>query len=121
MNSEMFSETIDSQIDSAVTTTAVIADDETTTVELFTRVNSKSVVVEVEPGKALNINPNLSTVETRRVMKLLNEHKEALSWDYMDMKGIPYELCTHHMNPNLREIVKEELQKLLNARFIYPI
>lgn len=25
------------------------------------------------------------------------------------------------MNPNLREIVKEELQKILNARFIYPI
>jgi hypothetical protein len=25
------------------------------------------------------------------------------------------------MNPNLREILKEELQKLLNARFIYPI
>ena len=25
------------------------------------------------------------------------------------------------MNPNLREIVKEKLQKLLNARFIYPI
>jgi hypothetical protein len=25
------------------------------------------------------------------------------------------------MNPNLREILKEELQKLLHARFIYPI
>jgi len=25
------------------------------------------------------------------------------------------------MNPNLREIVKEELQKFLNAGFIYPI
>jgi hypothetical protein len=25
------------------------------------------------------------------------------------------------MNPNLKEIVKEELQKLLNAEFIYPI
>ena len=25
------------------------------------------------------------------------------------------------MNPNLREILKEELQKLLNAGFIYPI
>jgi hypothetical protein len=25
------------------------------------------------------------------------------------------------MNPNLKEIVKEELQKLLNAGFIYPI
>ena len=46
-------------------------------------------------------------------------------------------LCTHHnylkygckpviqsqrrMNPALKEIVKEELQKLLNANFIYPI
>jgi hypothetical protein len=25
------------------------------------------------------------------------------------------------MNPNLREILKEELQKFLNAGFIYPI
>lgn len=25
------------------------------------------------------------------------------------------------MNPNLREIVKEELKKLLNVNFIYPI
>ena len=25
------------------------------------------------------------------------------------------------MNPNLKEIVKEELQKLLNVNFIYPI
>lgn len=48
----------------------------------------------------------------------------------------PY-LCTHHiyikegihpirqlecrMNPTLKYIVKEELQKILNANFIYPI
>ena len=53
------------------------------------------------------------------------------------MKGIPYNLCTHHiyiksdsqpvcqpqrrMNPNLRDIVKEEIQKLLEVGFIYPI
>jgi hypothetical protein len=64
-------------------------------------------------------------------MKLLIEYKEAFAWDYMDMKGISSELCTHHiyikeecrpifqpqrrMNPNLKEIVKEELQKLLNV------
>jgi transposase InsO family protein len=93
--------------------------------------------VEIEPGKTLNINPDLSSAETRRLMNLLIEHKEAFAWDYMDMKGIPSELCTHHiyikeecrpicqpqrrMNPNLKEIVKEELQKLLNAGFIYPI
>jgi hypothetical protein len=55
----------------------------------------------------------------------------------LEMKGISPELCTHRiyikedcrpicqpqrrMNPNLREILKEELQKLLNAGFIYPI
>ena len=53
------------------------------------------------------------------------------------MKGIKPETCSHHiytradirpvrqpqrrMNPSLRDIVKEELQKLLNVNFIYPI
>ena len=53
------------------------------------------------------------------------------------MKGIGPNTCIHHiyieenakpihqpqrrMNPNLREIVKEGLQKLLNVNFIYPI
>lgn len=52
------------------------------------------------------------------------------------MKGLDPTLCTHRIyiredckpvrqpqrriNPALREIVKEELQKLLNAGFIYP-
>ena len=68
-------------------------------------------------------------------MKLLLENKEAFAWDDTNMKGISPELCTHQiyikegcrlvcqperrMNPNLREIVKEELQKLLNVGFIY--
>ena len=97
MNSEMFSETADNQIDSVVTIFVVIEDDETTTTELFPRVISKSVAVEVEPGKTLNINPDLSTAETHRLMKLLTVHKEAFAWDYMDKKGIPFELCTHHI------------------------
>ena len=53
------------------------------------------------------------------------------------MLGIHHETCTHHiyaddkirslrqpqhrMNPILKEIVKEELQKLLKVGFIYPI
>ena len=53
------------------------------------------------------------------------------------MKGIHPSLCTHciyikegckpvrqpqrRMNPTLKEIVKEELQKILNANLIYPI
>ena len=53
------------------------------------------------------------------------------------MKGVHPSVCTHHiyikedrklvrqpqrrMNPALKDIVKEELQKLLDAGFIYPI
>ena len=53
------------------------------------------------------------------------------------MKGISANLCTHHiyikeyccpvrqpqrrMNPALKNIAKEELQKLLDVGFIYPI
>lgn len=55
----------------------------------------------------------------------------------MEMKGIHLYTCTHHIYPNnetrpvrkphkcmnwaLKEFVKDELQKLLNAYFIYPI
>jgi hypothetical protein len=100
-------------------------------------ISSKSIPVEIEPSKTLNINPNLTDAETQQLMKLLRENKEAFAWDYTDMKGISPELCTHRiyikedcrpicqpqrrMNLNLREILEEELQKLLNAGFIYPI
>ena len=68
---------------------------------------------------------------------VLKKHKIAFAWDYSDMKGLHPELCTHHiytkddcrairkphrrMNPTLREVFKEELQKLLATNFIYPI
>jgi hypothetical protein len=99
--------------------------------------SSKSIPIEIEPGKSLNINPHLTDAETQQLTKLLQENKEAFAWDYTDMKGISPDLCTHRiyikedcrpicqpqrrMNPNLKEILKEELQKLLNAGFIYPI
>jgi len=62
---------------------------------------------------------------------------EAFAWSYKEMKGIHPLVCTHHiyikedckpvrqpqrrMNPALKDIVKEEVQKLLDAGFIYPI
>jgi hypothetical protein len=100
-------------------------------------ISSKSTPIEIEPGKTLNINPHLTDAETQQLTKLLQKNKEAFAWDYTDMKGISPDLCTHRiyikedrrpicqpqrrMNPNLKEILKEELQKLLNAGFIYPI
>jgi len=96
-----------------------------------------SVQVELEPRKTLNIDPNLSESQRKQLVDILWKHKEAFSWDYADMKGIPTNLYTHHiyikedcrpirqpqkrMNPALKNVVKEELQKLLDVGFIYPI
>ena len=58
---------------------------------------AKSITVEIEPGKTLNINPNLSDAETQQLLSLLHKNKEEFSWDYTDMKGISPELCTHRI------------------------
>ena len=59
--------------------------------------NSKSFPIEIEVGKTLNINPNLAPDEQERLITLLKKHKGTFSWDYTDMKGIPSNLCTHHI------------------------
>eukprot|EP00253_Pinus_taeda_P006581 PITA_06581 len=98
---------------------------------------SNSKVVEIEPGKTLNMNANLTPDQEIKLVNLLQKYKGAFAWDYPDMKGIDPQLCTHHiyiekdarpvrqpqrgLNPHLKEIVKAKLQKLLNVNFIYPI
>eukprot|EP00253_Pinus_taeda_P028623 PITA_28623 len=58
--------------------------------QTLTTISSKSITVEIEPGKTLNINPDLTDAETQQLMKLLHEYKEAFAWDYTDMKGFIY-------------------------------
>eukprot|EP00253_Pinus_taeda_P017525 PITA_17525 len=93
--------------------------------------------IEIFPGKTLNINKNLEKSQQEELTKILQKNSTAFAWEYTVMKGIDPKTCIHHiyieensrpirqpqrrMNPNLREIVKEELQKLLNVNFIYPI
>eukprot|EP00253_Pinus_taeda_P007596 PITA_07596 len=104
---------------------------------LFSMEEFGSSAIEIFPGKALNINRNLEKSQQEELTKILQRHSIAFAWEYTDMKGIDPKTCIHHiyieeksrpirqpqrrMNPNLREIVKEELQKLLNVNFIYPI
>jgi hypothetical protein len=104
---------------------------------LFSMEEFGSSTVEIFPGKTLNINKNLERLQQEELTKLLQKHSTAFAWEYTDMKGIDPKTCIHHiyieensrpirqpqrrMNPNLREIVKEELQKLLKVNFIYPI
>eukprot|EP00253_Pinus_taeda_P029953 PITA_29953 len=96
-----------------------------------------SKTVEIEPGKTLNINANLTPEQETKLIHILRKHKNAFAWDYPDIKGIDPQLCTHHiyiendakpvrqpqrrLNPHLKEVVKDELQKLLDVNFIYPI
>ena len=99
--------------------------------------HSKSVPVELDLGKTMNINPNLKIDKMECLVTLLEHNKGYFSWEYTNMIGIPSELCMYHiyikndskpvhqpqhrMNLNLRDIVKEEIQKLLEEGFIYPI
>ncbi|GKF66620.1 hypothetical protein Tco_0193137, partial [Tanacetum coccineum] len=63
--------------------------------------------------------------------------KGAIAWSIADIKGIDSSFCTHkilmedkfkpsvqpqrRVNPNIKEVVKKEVIKLLDAGLIYPI
>ena len=97
----------------------------------------KVVKTTIAPGKELNLSKSLSQEQHQDVLQLLQKHQDAFAWEYMDMKGLDPALCTHRIyispdckpvrqpqrriNPALRDIVKNELQKLLNVGFRYPI
>ena len=70
-------------------------------------------------------------------MDILKEHKEALGWTIGDIKGINPIDCMHYihldenakstremqhrLNPNMKEVIRTEVLKLLDAGIIYPI
>ena len=99
--------------------------------------NSHVKTIEIFPRKSLNINSNLEVSQEQNLIELLRKYSKSFDWDYTNMPGIHPDTCTHHiymednvrpirqphkrMNPMLKEIVKDELQKLLKVDFIYLI
>ncbi|GKD61244.1 DNA-directed DNA polymerase [Tanacetum coccineum] len=83
------------------------------------------------------ISSALSTDEKTRLLEVLQNHKGAIAWSIADIKGIDSSFCTHkilmedefkpsvqpqrRVNPNIKEVVKKEVIKLLNVGLIYPI
>uniref|UniRef100_A0A2N9J3X5 Reverse transcriptase domain-containing protein n=1 Tax=Fagus sylvatica TaxID=28930 RepID=A0A2N9J3X5_FAGSY len=81
--------------------------------------------------------PKLEVEATPKLVKLLKKHKTAIGWTIADIKGISPLVCTHklnfeeevktsrepqrRLNPNMKEVVKSEVLKLLDAGIIYPI
>ncbi|GJR96005.1 reverse transcriptase domain-containing protein [Tanacetum coccineum] len=80
---------------------------------------------------------DLSMDEKAALIKVLKSRKQAIAWKLSDIKGINLEFCTYKIlmeedykpavqhqrwvNPKIHDVIKKEVEKLLNAGLIYPI
>ncbi|GJU67379.1 hypothetical protein Tco_1253638 [Tanacetum coccineum] len=80
---------------------------------------------------------DLSVKEKAALIKVLKSHKRAIAWKLSDIKGINPEFYTHkilmeedykpevqhqrRVNPKIHDVIKKEVEKLLDAGLIYPI
>ncbi|GJS73264.1 reverse transcriptase domain-containing protein [Tanacetum coccineum] len=80
---------------------------------------------------------NLSVVEKTALINVLKSRKRAIAWKLSDIKGINPEFCSHkilmeedyepavqhqrRVNPKIHDVIKKEVEKLLDAGLIYPI
>ncbi|GJV80738.1 hypothetical protein Tco_1516608 [Tanacetum coccineum] len=85
----------------------------------------------------LNINEPPENEEKAALIEVLKSHKRAIAWKLSDIKGIDPEFCTHkilmeedyeptvqhqrRVNPKIHDVIKKEVEKLLDAGLIYPI
>nr|GFB59515.1 reverse transcriptase domain-containing protein [Tanacetum cinerariifolium] len=80
---------------------------------------------------------DLSSDEKTNLIKVLKTRKKAIAWKLTDIKGIDPKFCTHkilleeehspkvqsqrRVNPKIHDVIKKEVEKLLDAGLIYPI
>ncbi|GJT70868.1 reverse transcriptase domain-containing protein [Tanacetum coccineum] len=80
---------------------------------------------------------DLSDDEKTALIKVLKSRKQAIAWKLSDIKGINSEFCSHkilmeddyepavqhqrRVNPKIHDVIKKEVEKLLDAGLIYPI
>jgi hypothetical protein len=83
------------------------------------------------------ISASLNKVEEEKLLRVLRDHKSALGWSIADIKGISPSIVMHkilmedtftpsvqpqrRLNPAMKDVVKAEVLKLLNAGIIYAI
>nr|GEY85491.1 reverse transcriptase domain-containing protein [Tanacetum cinerariifolium] len=82
-------------------------------------------------AKDINVN------EKTDLINVLKSCKKAIAWKLTDIKGIDPEFCSHkilleehfslkvqsqrRVNPKIHDVIKKEVEKLLDAGLIYPI
>ena len=93
--------------------------------------------LEPEKRKPVIISAALTEVEEQKLLVILRKYKEAIAWSIEDLKGISPSICMHkillednaktsiehqrRLNPVMKEVVRKEVMKWLNASFIYAI
>nr|XP_034896193.1 uncharacterized protein LOC118034871 [Populus alba] len=90
-----------------------------------------------EPLISPQVKVEASLSRNKNFLRVVRKHKKAIGWTITDLKGISPLLCTHRiyleeeaksvrqmqrrLNPNMKEVVRGEVLKLLDAGIIYPI
>nr|GFA88263.1 reverse transcriptase domain-containing protein [Tanacetum cinerariifolium] len=80
---------------------------------------------------------DLSSNEKTALINVFKTRKKAIAWKLTDIKGIDPEFCSHkilleedysskvqsqrRVNPKIHDVIKKEVEKLLDAGSIYPI
>ncbi|PIN15036.1 DNA-directed DNA polymerase [Handroanthus impetiginosus] len=83
------------------------------------------------------ISSSLSDLQVEKLLRVLRNYKCAIGWTIADIKGISPSFCMHkilleddqkpsvesqrRLNPIMKEVVKKEINKWLDAGIIYPI
>ncbi|CAJ2642327.1 unnamed protein product [Trifolium pratense] len=97
----------------------------------------KYVFLSEESMHPAIISSSLNALEEEKLLRVLRENKKALGWSISDLKGISPAYCMHkikleeefkpvvqpqrRLNPTMKDVVKKEVTKLLEAGMIYPI
>ena len=108
------------------------------TAEVFTRPKCQPINLGTEDNpKMIQIYAGITGETKETWTDFFLKHKSAFAWSYKDLKGIPADVCEHRiiledkvtpvrqrqhrLNPKYSLMVKEELDKLLEVGFIYPV
>ncbi|GKE00682.1 hypothetical protein Tco_1388665 [Tanacetum coccineum] len=99
--------------------------------------NLEYVFLEEPSFLPVIISFKLSTQNKNKLVSILKKHKEAFAWKTTDIPGICPSFCKYkiqllddkksvvqkqrRLNPNMQEVVKKEIIKLLDKGIIYPI
>ncbi|GJX79445.1 reverse transcriptase domain-containing protein [Tanacetum coccineum] len=91
---------------------------------------------ELKVCEAKNDKSSIDEPPEPALIKVLKSHKRSIAWKLSDIKGINLEFCTHKIlmgrrlqtavqhksgESKIHDVIKKEVEKLLDAGLIYPI